>query len=172
MDVEDNEAMELALVENLQRKDLDPFEEADGLNALSESYGYSHETIARKIGKSRSTITETIHLQRVPKEIREICKRENIISRSTILEIAKQKNTEDMKRLIEEITRRDLKREDTRELSKIIKGTSKKKYRFVFNYRSPERGKYKLRIDFKKEEVNKEEIIQILREVINKLESS
>ena len=42
MDVEDNEALELALIENLQRKDLDIFEEADGLRVLAEAYGYSH----------------------------------------------------------------------------------------------------------------------------------
>ena len=50
--------MELALVENLQRKDLTPFEEADGLKVLAEKYGYTHEAMAEKLGKSRSSITE------------------------------------------------------------------------------------------------------------------
>ncbi len=50
----DAEMMELALVENLQRKDLSPFEEADGLKTLAEAYGYTHEMIAEKLGKSRS----------------------------------------------------------------------------------------------------------------------
>ena len=50
----DAEMMEIALVENLQRKDLSPFEEADGLRTLAEAYGYTHELMAEKIGKSRS----------------------------------------------------------------------------------------------------------------------
>ena len=50
----DAETMEIALIENLQRKDLSPFEEADGLKALAESYGYTHEQMAEKLGKSRT----------------------------------------------------------------------------------------------------------------------
>ena len=66
--VEDNEAMEIALIENLQRKDLDVFEEADGLIALADIYDYSHQQIADRIGKARSTITESINLSKIPKE--------------------------------------------------------------------------------------------------------
>ena len=54
--------MELALIENLQRKDLTPFEEADGLKRLAEKYGYTHEEMAEKLGKSRPSITETLSL--------------------------------------------------------------------------------------------------------------
>ncbi len=61
MDVEDSEAMEISLIENVQRKDLDAFEEADGLRALADIYGYNHAQVAQKIGKARSTITETIN---------------------------------------------------------------------------------------------------------------
>jgi len=46
MDVEENEAMEISLIENLQRKDLDIFEEADGLNALIDLYGYNHQEVS------------------------------------------------------------------------------------------------------------------------------
>jgi ParB family transcriptional regulator, chromosome partitioning protein len=53
----DAETMELALIENLQRKDLSPFEEADGLKALAETHGYTHEKMAEKLGKSRSSLT-------------------------------------------------------------------------------------------------------------------
>ena len=50
MNVEDNEAMELALIENLQRRDLDVFEESDVLRSLIEIYGYKHDQIAEIIG--------------------------------------------------------------------------------------------------------------------------
>ena len=169
MRVEDNEAMEIALIENLQRKDLDVFEEADGLKALAEVYGYSHGDIANKIGKGRSTITEIINICRIPKEIREICVKNNIISRGTLIEIAKQKNAENMKKLISMIKSRELTRQDTRDLSKGLKGIKRKQKYFVYNFKPKERDYYKLRIEFKQENVTKNEIIEILMEVINKL---
>ncbi|MCK7505841.1 MAG: hypothetical protein MZV70_18370 [Desulfobacterales bacterium] len=66
MEVEDNEAMEIALIENLQRKDLDLFEEADGLQALADIHSYNHEQISAKIGKARSTITEILSIAKIP----------------------------------------------------------------------------------------------------------
>ena len=62
--VEDNEAMEITLIENLQRKDLDVFEEAEGLKSLAENYGYNHQQISRKIGKARSTVTEILNVSK------------------------------------------------------------------------------------------------------------
>ncbi|UCE40425.1 MAG: ParB/RepB/Spo0J family partition protein [Candidatus Aminicenantes bacterium] len=169
MRVEDNEAMEIALIENLQRKDLDVFEEADGLKALADVYGYNHEDIAKKIGKARSTITEILNICKIPNEIRDFCKKSNIVSRSTLVEIAKQKNVENMKRLVSMIKRRELSREDTRDLSKYLKGIQKKQKYFVYNYTPKDKDAYRLRIEFKQENVSKEEIIEILKEVIKKL---
>lgn len=168
--VEDNEAMEIALIENLQRKDLDFFEEADGLLALAEVYDYSHQQIADKIGKARSTITESINLSKIPQEVRELCKKHNIFSRSTLIEIAKQKSQEDMMALVQYIQERDLRREDTRELSKRIKGSEKRAKRFVYNYR-PKNSEYRLRIEFKKQDITREEIIHILEEILNNMKS-
>lgn len=168
MNVKDNEAMELALIENLQRKDLNSFEEADGLKALIEIHGYTHAKIAEKIGKARSTITEIINISKIPNEIRELCNKYKIENRSTLIEIARIKNKEDMKKLINEIKERSLKRTDTRELSKKIKGKIKKLKYFVYNY-SPKDYSYKLRIEFKKQNINRQEIIVILEEIIRKL---
>lgn len=170
MNVSDNEAMELALIENMQRKDLNAFEEADGLKALSDIYGYNHEQIAEKIGKARSTITEIINVSKIPKEIRDLCDEFEIRSRSTILEIAKQKNRDDMYNLVTQIKQRDLKREDTRDLSKKIKGTKTKTERFVYNYEEKKK-ECKVKIEFKKQRVTKEEIIEILEEMIEKIKT-
>ena len=172
MDVKDHEAMEIALVENLQRKNLDVFEEADGLKALTDMFGYNHAQIAEKIGKARSTITEIITINRIPKEIRTLCKNFQITSRSTLIEIAKQKNKENMMKLFYEIRDRDLRRADTRDLSKIIKGkptTKPKKY--IYNYKPKNTDTYKLRIEFKQQKVSKSEIIEILEEIIQSLKS-
>jgi len=166
--VEDNEAMEIALIENLQRKDLDAFEEADGLNALAAMYGYSHEDIAKKIGKARSTITEIINLSKIPKEVRSLCHENNITSRTTLLEISKLKDVEQMEELIHVIQERDLKREDTRELSKRILGKSKRPKLFVYNYR-PEGSDYRMRLEFKRQDISREDIIAILEKIIKEL---
>ena len=96
MDVEDNEAMEIALIENLQRKDLDIFEEADGLQALADIHSYNHEQISDKIGKARSTITEILSIAKIPKKARDIIRETGGFGRSTIIEIAKLKTDEDM----------------------------------------------------------------------------
>ncbi len=58
MDVSEQEALEIALIENLQRKDLTPFEEAEGYRLLAERHEYTHEEIASAVGKSRTVITE------------------------------------------------------------------------------------------------------------------
>ena len=63
-DVDDTEVIELALIENLQRKDLTAFEEAEALQALAEQCGYTHEDLARRLGKSRTSITESLALAR------------------------------------------------------------------------------------------------------------
>ena len=169
MDVEDREAMEISLIENVQRKNLDVFEEADGLKALADIYGYNHQQVADKIGKSRSTITETMNLSKIPNEIRKLCLDSEISSRTTLIEISKQKTLEDMQHLITEIKVRDLKREDTRELSKKIKGSETKVKRYVYNYRGKDPDFYKLRIEFKKQDVKKNDIIRILEEILIKL---
>ncbi len=168
MNVSDNEAMELALIENLQRKDLGVFEEADGLNALADMYGYSHKQISEKIGKARSTITEIISISKIPKAIRNLCEEFSIKSRGTIIEIAKQENEDNMYRLITEIKKRELKREDTRDLSKIIKGKENKIDKYVYKYEEKDKS-FRLKIEFKRQRVTKDEIVQILEKLIENL---
>ena len=53
-EVDDNEIIEIALIENIQRKDLTPFEEAEALQSLATRCGYTHEDMARRLGKSRT----------------------------------------------------------------------------------------------------------------------
>jgi ParB family transcriptional regulator, chromosome partitioning protein len=76
----DEELMELALIENVQRENLNPIEEAMAYRALIERYGLSQEHVAERIGKKRSTITNSLRLLRLPPEIRESLVREEISS--------------------------------------------------------------------------------------------
>jgi len=166
MDVHDQEAMEIALIENLQRKDLDVFEEAEGLQALVDLYSYSHQEVADKIGKARSTITEILAITRIPDDLRKTIKEANIFSRTMILEIAKQPTVEDMLELVKNISEKKLTREDTRELSKLIKGKKKKIKYFVYNYVPEYTDTFRLKLEFKKRTVSKEEIIEMLERIL------
>ncbi|MGF1471688.1 MAG: ParB/RepB/Spo0J family partition protein [Rubrobacteraceae bacterium] len=67
---EDNESMELALVENLQREDLNPLETAAAYQALMEGFGLTKEQLANRLGKSRATVANTLRLAQLPEAIR------------------------------------------------------------------------------------------------------
>jgi ParB family transcriptional regulator, chromosome partitioning protein len=70
-DASDHDALQLALVENLQREDLNPIEEASGYRRLQEEFQWSQEEMAEKIGKSRSAIANSIRLLALPHEIQQ-----------------------------------------------------------------------------------------------------
>ncbi|HVP91455.1 MAG TPA: ParB/RepB/Spo0J family partition protein [Terriglobales bacterium] len=169
MDVEENEAMEIALIENLQRKDLDLFEESEGLQSLIELYGYNHQQVSEKIGKARSTITEILTIAKIPHPVRDLIKSSGVFSRSTIIEVAKQQTEDDMLRLVKDISERHLTREDTRDLSKVLKGKTKKVKYYAYNYVPEGSDRYRLRLEFKKQAITKQEIIAILEEIIQAL---
>ncbi|HJA25758.1 MAG TPA: ParB/RepB/Spo0J family partition protein [Candidatus Fournierella merdigallinarum] len=73
-DVSDGEAMELALIENLQREDLDPVEEAMGYRQLMEKCGLTQEQAAQKLGKSRSAVANSLRLLNLPEAVLELLK--------------------------------------------------------------------------------------------------
>ena len=114
MDATDQEALELALVENLQRKDLTPFEEAEGYRTLVEKYGYTHEQVADAVGKSRPTVTEALSLLKIPGAIRELCRHADITAKSVLLLIARAETPEAMTALLEELSQAGLDREALR----------------------------------------------------------
>ena len=71
VDVNDREALEIAIIENVQRADLNPLEEAAGYQALSDQFGYSQNDLARVIGKSRSHVANTLRLLRLPETVKQ-----------------------------------------------------------------------------------------------------
>jgi ParB family chromosome partitioning protein len=70
IEASDGEALELAIIENVQRSDLNPLEEAGGYQALASDYGHSHEEIAGIVGKSRSHVTNTLRLLKLPEPVK------------------------------------------------------------------------------------------------------
>jgi ParB family chromosome partitioning protein len=73
-DLSDVEAMEIAIIENLQREDLNPIEEAEGLQALIDKCNYTQEQVAVSVGKSRPAIANSLRLLRLPNEVRDMTK--------------------------------------------------------------------------------------------------
>ena len=171
LDVDDRGVLELSLIENLQRRDLSPFEEADGLHKLCEKFLYTHEEIARKLGKSRTSITETLTLNHIPAEVRDLCIGAEISSRSTLLQIARQPDPHAMTRMIDEIKRSGLTRDEVRKLKADEKKSPGRPKGFVFHFRSPDK-KFALNLRFRRAEVSKPEIIATLEELIESLRNS
>lgn len=124
LDIDEKNIAEIALIENLQRKDLTIWEEADGLAALASKFAYTHEEIAKKIGKSRTTVTESIAIANLPDSVREKCREAKLNAKSTLLEISRQFDEKEMLKLVETIqnkgvTTRENVRKITRPLPKI-----------------------------------------------------
>ena len=71
-DVDDKEALELAIIENVQRADLNPLEEAQGYGQLIEQFDYTQQDLAQVIGKSRSHVANTLRLLRLPEDVRDM----------------------------------------------------------------------------------------------------
>ena len=71
-ELSDVETMEIAIIENLQREDLNPIEEAEGLQALIDRCGFTQEDVAVSVGKSRSAIANSLRLLKLPQEVRDM----------------------------------------------------------------------------------------------------
>jgi ParB family chromosome partitioning protein len=161
MDVDESAVAEIALIENMQRKDLTPWEEADGLKALSERFGYTHEEVARKVGKSRSTVTEALSIAAIPDSIREICRACEITSKSLLLQIVRQPDDESMQAMAEQIAAEGLTRDGARRARKAYIDPTGASEPYVYRYESPGR-EFKVEVKFKKADISAEELFEAL----------
>ena len=166
---DDAETLELALIENLQRKDLTPFEEAEGLHRLAAQFDYTHDDIARKIGKARSSVTETLSLRNIPEPVRRRCAEKGIVSKSLLLQVARQPNEKKMFEAIHRIAMGGLTRDEARRERRSEKMAGPRPQPFIYNFQ-PENEAFRLRIQFRRTHVSREEIIATLRSVLASLE--
>ncbi|REJ78491.1 MAG: ParB/RepB/Spo0J family partition protein [Acidobacteria bacterium] len=126
LDIDENSIAEIALIENMQRKDLTIWEVADGLLDLAVRFGYTHDDIAEKIGKSRTTVTESIAIAGLPKPVRERCSEAGISAKSVLIEVSRQFDEDAMHKLLDEIEGQDLKRTEIRDKVRTEKSPSSK----------------------------------------------
>jgi len=165
-DADEAETLELALIENLQRKDLTPFEEADGVHALGDRLGLSHEEIARKIGKGRSSVTEVLSLRGIPEEIKALCIEKGVLSKSQLLQVARQPSESKMRNLVRLFALGMMNREKARE----ERNPAKKPRSAVFRFLPPTK-EFKMTLQFRKNHVERDEVIRALQRIIEILES-
>lgn len=169
VDVDSRGMLEISLIENLQRRDLTPFEEAGAIQRLCDQFRYTHEEISRKLGKSRPVITEALSLNRMPEEIQERCRQADITSKSMLLEIVRQESVEDMHRLLDRITGEGITREEARQFKRDeSRSTPRSRKRFVYRYK-PEGGSCQVTLSFDRPEVERSELIRTLQELIDRL---
>jgi ParB family transcriptional regulator, chromosome partitioning protein len=161
MDVDDSAVAEIALIENMQRKDLTPWEEADGLRALCDRFGYTHEDVARKVGKSRSTVTEALSIASMPESIREICRDAEISSKSVLLQIVRQPDDDAMHAMAKQIAAEGLTRDGARKARKAFVDPTGASEPFVYRYEPPGR-EFKVEVKFKKADVSSDELFEAL----------
>ncbi len=172
MEVGDEEALEIALIENLQRKDLTPFEEAEGYRALAERFDYTHEEISAAVGKSRTVITESLALLQMPNRVRETAQALGISTKSLLLEVLKSDSEDEMVQLLEEVDRHGLSRDDLRRQKRgQTKTAGQRRKPFVFNFRPPDKS-FKLSLRFRQSQISKNELIQTIEGILKDLRQS
>ena len=164
---DDAETLEIALIENLQRKDLTAFEEADGLHRLAEQFDYTHEDIAKKIGRARSSVTESLSIRGIPNSIRKTCVEKGIVSKSLLLQVARQPNEKKMHDMVMQIADHGLTRDEARRVRQ--NETDPRPRPFIYDYHSSDHS-YHLRIQFNRSQISRDEMISALREVLAELQ--
>ena len=175
-DIADNEALELSIIENIQRKDLTVYEQAFSLKSLSDIYGYTHEDISKKIGKSRVTVTELIRITDLPEDIIKRCMELNINSKTFLLQLVKLENTDQMNEVLDNYSEKPFSRdkvkekrqaqnenEETEEEERKSTETGLKAYRF--NVISEDKN-INIKFDIKSEKADKNQLISILEKLI------
>jgi ParB family chromosome partitioning protein len=172
LDVDDKEQLEIALIENIQRKDLTAFEEAEGFAVLQQKFGYTHEKISQVIGKSRTTITETLLINDIPDRIRAMCREAGISTKSILVQVARAGSEEAMESVVRAFAAGELSREELRKQT-ASKPEPKKAGRpknYVFELKDKSLP-FTLNLAFKKPNVEKSEVIEAVRALLQKLES-
>jgi ParB family chromosome partitioning protein len=171
LDADERETLEIALIENIQRKDLTAFEESEGLAVLQEKFGYTHEKISQVIGKSRTTVTETLLLNDIPDRVRAMCREAGIANKSILVQIARLGDAQAMEELVRrygsgELTREQVRKETARPEPK--KAGRPRNFTFQLKDKSLP---FSVNLSFNKPDVEKSEVIDAVRELLRRLEA-
>jgi len=132
-----------------------------------DRFGYTHQEIAERLGKSRSSITEALSIARLPEEIRESCRRADIESKSLLLQVVRQPDVASMKRLINRVKNEGVGRETLRQERRASRDEPQRKP-MVYRYQGRD---FVLEVRFRRSRVPREHITQCLEQVLTELRS-
>jgi ParB family chromosome partitioning protein len=143
---------------------------AEALLQLQQKCGHTHEDLARKLGKSRTAITESLSLAAMPEEVRTLCRLADITAKSTLLQIVRQQDPKKMLALVEKLAGQGA---ATRQAvrSETAKPKAGRPKAYVFAFKPPTKA-FDLRLSFKKTKVEPSEIIEALENIIRELRAS
>jgi ParB family chromosome partitioning protein len=122
-DLDDKDTLVFAIIENLQRKDLNPMEEAEAFRRLTDEFEFTQDDIAKFVGKDKTTVANTLRLLKLPAKIKEALGK-GLITRSQARTILGAQTEEDQERLFREILKGGL---SVREIEKKVRSVSKRK---------------------------------------------
>jgi ParB family transcriptional regulator, chromosome partitioning protein len=163
---QNEDPLELALIENLQRQDLRPIEEAEALHTLKERQGLTDEVLSKIVGKSRSTVTEILTLNHLPDIIKEECRTSDKYQKSNLLNVVRQKDEEARLALWEKIKAGNLSVHDTRKLRKERKNRGARGYEFKYQ---PQEYTYMVCVKFRKSQVSQDDVKSALQQALQTL---
>lgn len=175
LDLDERSVAEVALIENMQRKDLTIWEEADGLAALAKQFGYTHDEISKKISKSRTSVTESLTLAGIPDDVRDKCRAAGITAKSALLEVARQFDDDAMRAFVDRVASAGAGRDEARRAARGATGKasaetlSAKNPDATYRYKG---GGFRLTLAFEGDEpAERKRILQALKEVFDRVKS-
>lgn len=154
------------LVENLHREDITPFEEADAFRLLADQFHLTHGQIARTVAKSRTYVTKTIGLARIPAAVRRLCAQRRITSREQLVLLAQQRTEPAMRSLLEKLALHGHDVRSMRQATSARRARPRRSQPYEFRYQT--RG-CTVRVRFNKHTASKREVAQALRKALNSL---
>ena len=178
LDVDDKTVAEIALVENLQRKDLTVWETSDGLQDLVDRFGYTHEQVAERIGKSRTAVTESLAIAGLPESIRSRCREHKIKAKSKLVEISRGFDEDAMHEIVDGFAsgskpkkaKEPKKVEKPAEVAEVpeVKEEPPKGHRYVFEAED----EFKVTIQhFNEEDVSRTDLLRALKSAFDAIKS-
>ena len=136
------------------------------MQALGDRFGLTHEEIAQKVGKSRSSVTEVLSLRTIPDAVKAYCIEVGVLSKSQLLQVARQPSEVKMR----DVARRFALGMVNREQARAERNPEKKARPAIFRYIPPTKD-FKLMLRFRKNSIEKEDIIQALKRILEQLEA-
>ncbi len=130
--VDDEESLELAIIENVQRENLNPIEEGEAYKLLIEKYSYTQEELAKRLGKNRSTITNKIRVLKLPDDIKKMMAEGKISSGHAVAVLAIE-NIEEQLKFAKMLEEGNISVREAEKISKEIKEKSNKKSKKIID---------------------------------------